>query len=82
VFNGIRPKGSIDRFWLAMGGMKKGSSAARHDIFDPVFSFSILMMCIDTAKQQSLPSLGDGGLEGLRIEKTIIGMVVVDCNTM
>jgi hypothetical protein len=34
-----------------MGGMKKGSSVARRDVFNPVFSFSILMMCIDTAER-------------------------------
>jgi hypothetical protein len=62
--------------------MKPSGSTAVRYIFDYVFRFSVLMMCINPTERKGLPSLGDRVLEGLRIEKTIIKIVVADCYPM
>ena len=72
----------MDRLGPPMRGMEQRSSGSLGYVLDAIFGLSVLMMCVYSTKTQGLVACFDRRAEYFRIEKSIIGVVVLNTNAV
>lgn len=82
VFHGLGPEGDVNGSRPSVISIKEGCAYTLGDFAYATLSFSILVVHVDAAERKSLMSMHDIILKFLRIEKTIIAIVVTDVDIM
>ena len=75
-----RPERGVDSSRPTVGRMEQGGPGSLCYILDSIFGFTVLMVCVDTAKRECLSCFDYSCLKNLSIEKAVIGVIVLrDC---
>ncbi len=82
MFQSGGPKRGVNGGGPAMRSVQESGASIEGDVFDAVLGTAVLMMSVDAAKRKGLVGSGDGGFEGGRVKKAIVGVVVPNVNSV